>query len=164
MRVTVGRIGKPHGLRGEVTVENRTDEPEDCFVAGGTLLTDVGPLTVEYVRWSARPVVKFRGVDDRTAAERLRDVLLEIEREDTARPADPDEYYDHQLIGLAVYADGEVLGEVHEIVHLPAQDLLAVRRPDGRDVLVPFVAAVVTDVDLPGRTLQATLPEGLLEL
>jgi 16S rRNA processing protein RimM len=164
MRVTVGRIGKPHGLRGDVTVELRTDEPERCFVVGGTLLTETGPLVLESVRWSARPVMKFVGVDDRTAAERWRDVLLEIEREPLARPEDPDEYYDHQLVGLSVHTSAGPLGDVVEVIHLPGQDLLAVRRDGAGDVLIPFVAEVVTAVDIDAGRVDVELPEGLLDL
>jgi 16S rRNA processing protein RimM len=108
--------------------------------------------------------MKFVGVDDRTAAERWRDVLLEIEREPLARPEDPDEYYDHQLVGLSVHTSAGPLGDVVEVIHLPGQDLLAVRRDGAGDVLIPFVAEVVTAVDIDAGRVDVELPEGLLDL
>lgn len=168
MRVVVGRVGRAHGLRGEVTVEPRTDEPDVHFAAGSVLHTDpaaAGPLTVAAVRWHAgRPLLTFAGVGDRTAAEGLRGVLLEAERDPAERPDDPDEFYDHQLVGLSVHAlpDRARVGEVTEVVHLPAQDLLAVRLDGGGEALVPFVSAIVPEVDLAARTLLVDPPGGLL--
>lgn len=164
MRVVVGRIGRPHGLRGDVTVEVRTDEPDRHFAAGSVLLTERGPLTVEQVRWSARPAMRFAEIADRTAAEQWRDVLLEIDRDEHEVPEDPDEFYDHHLVGLQAVVAGEVVGTVREVVHLPSQDLLAVSLVDGREVLVPFVTQVVPHVDLGGGRVVIDPPEGLLEL
>lgn len=168
MRVVVGRIGRAQGIRGEVTVEPRTDEPETHFAPGSVLVTDpgvVGPLTVASSRWQgSRLVVHFAGVSDRNGAEALRGVLLEAERDEAARPADPDEYYDHQLVGLrAVDVTGSALGVVVEVVHLPAQDLLAVRTPDDREVLVPFVTALVPTVDVGAGRLVLDPPGGLFD-
>src|SRR5262245_37318406 len=105
MQVVVGRIGRPHGIRGELSVEPRTDEPEARFAVGSVLLTDpaaAGPLTVV----SARPhqgwlLVAFEGIADRTVAESLRGVLLWVDSADLPPPADPDEFHDHDLVGLA---------------------------------------------------------------
>jgi 16S rRNA processing protein RimM len=168
VRVVVGRIGRAHGIRGDVTVEVRTDEPERHLTAGSVLQTDpavAGPLTVESARWhSGRLLVRFAGVDDRTRAEGLRGVLLTGERDGSARPADPDEYYDDQLVGLAVRTrDGADVGTVSEVVHLPMQDLLAVRHHDGRESLVPFVRAIVTAVDLDAGRITLDPPDGLLD-
>lgn len=168
MRVVVGRIGRAQGIRGEVNVEPRTDEPETHFAPGSVLWTDpgvVGPLTVASLRWQGpRLVVHFAGVGDRNGAEALRGVLLEAERAESARPADPDEFYDHQLVGLAaVDPTGAPLGVVTEVVHLPAQDLLAVRTPDDREVLVPFVTALVPAVDLEAGRVVVDPPGGLFD-
>ncbi len=168
MRVVVGRIGRPHGIRGEVTVESRTDEPDERFAPGAVLLVDgpVATLEVERAHWHAgRLLVQFAGVGDRNAAEALRGVLLEVERDDDHRPEDPDEYYDDQLVGCAVVlASGAEVGAVAEIVHLPAQDLLVVARPGGGESLVPFVAAIVTSVDIDAHRIVIDPPAGLLDI
>lgn len=167
MRVIVGRIGRPHGIRGEVTVETRTDEPEVRFREGARLEVDapVGALVVERTHWhSGRLLVRFAGVVDRTDAEALRGLLLHVERGPDEAPDDPEEFYDSSLIGIPVEAvDGSAVGEVCDVVHLPAQDLLVVRLPDEREVLVPFVQAIVPVVDPVGRRIVIDPPPGLLD-
>ncbi|MFC5179117.1 ribosome maturation factor RimM [Nocardioides taihuensis] len=160
VEVVVGRIGKPHGVRGEVTVEVRTDEPERRFTAGAVLdvrrphdvAAPVPVLTVRGVRWHQGVLLlTFEEVEGREAAEALRGCLLQTEVPADARPDDPEEFYAHQLAGLAAYdVDGRELGTVTRLVGGGAQDLLVVRTPDGRDALVPFVAALVPEVDLDG--------------
>jgi 16S rRNA processing protein RimM len=169
VQIVVGRIGKPHGIRGELTVEVRTDAPEIRFAPGSVLVTDparVGPITVEAVRWhSGRLLLRVDGVHDRTMAEGLRGVVLTADVPDDEVPDDPEEFFDHQLRGLAVVTtDGTALGVVDDVVHLPYQDLLAVKRDAGREVLVPFVAEMVTDIDVEAGTVTVDLPEGLLDL
>ena len=169
MQLVVGRIGKPHGIRGELTVEVRTDAPEIRFAPGSVLVTDparVGPITVEAVRWhSGRLLLRVEGVHDRTAAEGLRGVVLSADVPDDEIPEDPEEFYDHQLRGLSVVtADGTVIGVVDDVVHLPSQDLLGVKRDAGREVLVPFVAEIVTGIDVDAGRITVDLPEGLLDL
>ena len=169
MLVTVGRIGRPHGIRGEVTVEVRTDSPELRFAPGSVLATEparVGPLTVAAARWhSGRLLLSVEGVRDRTGAEALRGVVLSAEVDDSEVPDDPEEFFDHQLRGLAAYTvDGTHLGEVDDVVHLPGQDLLSVRREGGREVLVPFVAEMVPDIDVEAGRITLDLPDGLLDL
>ena len=167
MRVVVGRIGRPHGIRGEVTVETRTDEPDERFAPGAVLSVDgpVHELTVERTHWhSGRLLVTFRDVTDRNAAEALRGLLLHVERPEDERPEDPDEYYDSSLVGCEVSdLGGGAVGTVSEVVHLPAQDLLVVRTADDRDVLIPFVTAIVPEVDPAGRRIVIDPPPGLLE-
>ncbi len=168
--LVVGRIGKPQGLRGEVTVEVRTDEPEARFAPGATLLADPeerGPLTVESARdQNGRLVVLFEGVPDRTAAEALRGTLLLVDAATLPVPDDPDVFLDVQLQGLvAELTDGTRVGTVIEVLHLPQGDVLAVRRDDGpHEVLVPFVAAMVPVVDVAGGRVVLDPPEGLLDL
>ena len=168
MRVVVGRIGRPHGIRGEVTVEPWTDEPDVRFAPGAVLSVDapVNQLVVDRSHvHSGRLLVQFSGVSDRNGAESLRGLELHIERNEHAVPDDPDEFYDSALVGCAVeLADGTPVGEVAEVVHLPGQDLLAVRAGDERDVLVPFVEAMVPSVDVPGRRIVITPPPGLLDI
>ena len=169
IEVVVGRIGKPHGLRGEVTLDVRTDEPDRRFAAGTTLRAEAPAgadrrptsLTVSRSRWhQSTLLVTFEELDDRTSAEAVRGTVLHAMLGGDAVPEDPEEYYDHQLVGLAaVDTDGAALGEVTAVVHGSAQDLLTIRTPDGRDTLVPFVAALVPEVDLPGgRVVVADRP------
>jgi 16S rRNA processing protein RimM len=174
--VVVGRVGKPHGIRGEVTVELRTDEPDRRFAAGAVVHTRApqggepqGPgrptaLTVRGTRWhQSRLLVSFEEVRDRTEAEAVRGLLLAVDVDPAESPADPEEFYDHQLVGLdVVTAEGAQVGEVTEVLHGPGQDLLSVRAADGREILVPFVAQLVPEVDLEaGRVVVVDRP-GLL--
>lgn len=169
IEVVVGRIGKPHGIRGEVTLDVRTDEPDRRF-APGTVLRAQAPagadrrptsLTVARARWhQSTLLVTFTELEDRTAAEAVRGTVLHATLAPDEVPEDPEEFYDHQLVGLAVVdLDGTALGEVTAVVHGSAQDLLTVRTPTGRDALVPFVSALVPEVDLAaGRVVVADRP------
>ena len=167
MRVVVGRIGRPHGIRGEVTVEVRTDEPDERFAPGAVLQVDapVRELVVERTHWhSGRLLVSFRGIEDRNAAESVRGLLVHVDREDDATPDDPDEFYDSTLTGCAVtLLDGTRVGDVVEVLHLPSQDMLVVRGDDEREVLVPFVGAFVPTVDIAARRIVIDPPDGLLD-
>jgi 16S rRNA processing protein RimM len=168
VEVVVGRIGRAHGIRGGVGVEVRTDEPDRRFAPGSVLRTEpesAGPLTVSLARWHGnRLLVTFDEVGDRSAAEALRGVSLLVDVDADERPDDPEEFYDRHLVGLVVHdLQGAVLGQVGEVVHLPAQDLLAVTLGDGRQVLVPFVAAIVPEVDVAGGRLVVDPPAGLLD-
>jgi 16S rRNA processing protein RimM len=170
MELVVARIGRPQGLRGEVSVEVRTDDPARRFVVGAELHTDppaAGPLTLASVRdQSGRTILRFEGIDDRSAAEGLRGVLLVVETADDSseRSSSPDEWYDHELVGLsAVDRHGAPLGTVVRLEHLPAQDLLVVRTDTGEDVLVPFVSALVPEVDPAGGRVLIDPPGGLFE-
>lgn len=164
--LVVGRIGRPHGVRGEVTLDVRTDEPDSRFAVGAEIATDpaaAGPLTVEGLRWhSGRLLVRFAGIDDRGAAEELRGTWLVVDPTDIHPSADPDDFHDQELIGLAVVtAGGALVGEVAEVLH-HGQDLLVVRGAGG-ETLVPFVAALVPEVDVPGGRLVIDPPPGLLD-
>jgi 16S rRNA processing protein RimM len=166
--VVVGRIGKPHGLRGEVTVEVRTDEPDRRFALGTTVRVErpgggAAPwpaLTVATSRWhQATLLLRFEEISDRTAAESARGLMLHATVAADESPDDPEEFYDHQLVGLAAEdVDGRALGEVTGVLH-GAQDILQIRATDGRDTLVPFVAALVPEVDVRGgRVVVADRP------
>ena len=166
--VVVGRIGRPHGVRGEVTVEVRTDDPDLRFVPGAVLLTDPadrGPLTLTGRRWHREVLLlSIEGVESREQAEELRNTELLVEVADLPELEDPDDFYDHQLVGLAVrLTDDTTIGEVVAVRHEGA-DLLVVRRTEGGELLVPFVAAIVPTVDLAAGEVVVDPPEGLLEL
>lgn len=165
IEVVVGRIGRPHGIRGELTVEPRTDEPDRRFTPGTVLRQEAGPLrfTVVGSRWhSGRLLVQFEGIEDRTAAETCRGVVLLADVTVDEQPAGAGEFWDRDLIGLTVLtAHGEVGGEVRRIQHGP-QDLLVVRTVAGEERLVPFVEALVPIVDLEGGTVTLADVAGLL--
>ncbi|WP_329082520.1 ribosome maturation factor RimM [Streptomyces niveus] len=168
MQLVVARIGRAHGIKGEVTVEVRTDEPELRLGPGAVLATEpasTGPLTVETGRvHSGRLLLRFAGVGDRTGAEALRNTLLIAEVDPQDMPEDPDEYYDHQLMDLdVVLTDGTEIGRITEITHLPSQDLFIVERPDGTEVMIPFVEEIVTEIDLVEQRAVIDPPPGLID-
>ncbi|WP_435771171.1 ribosome maturation factor RimM [Nocardioides sp. SYSU DS0651] len=168
IEVVVGRIGKPHGVRGEVTVDVRSDEPERRYAVGAVLAVEPPKgsafshraLTVSRTRWHQGVLlVTFEELADRSAAEAARGVVLTAQVPADEVPEDPEEFYDHQLVGLQVHdLDGSHLGEVVGLFH-GAQDLLRVRTTDHREALVPFVAALVPEVDVAGgRVVVADRP------
>ena len=174
MRVIVGRVGRPHGLRGEVVVGVRTDEPDLRFAVGATLdvaAQEDGPvdrqrLTVAAARWhSGQLLVAFTGITDRTAAGELTGSWLSVDSGQLPDIGDPDEFRDHELVGLSVRtAAGDQVGVVTDVLHY-GQDLLVVRRSDGGngESLVPFVKAIVPEVDLTAGVLVIDPPPGLLD-
>ncbi|MCY0930532.1 ribosome maturation factor RimM [Streptomyces sp. H27-H1] len=168
MELVVARIGRAHGIKGEVSVEVRTDEPEQRLGPGAVLRTDpaaAGPLTIETGRvHSGRLMLRFAGVKDRTGAEALRNILLIADVDPEELPAEPDEYYDHQLMDLdVVLQDGTEIGRITEISHLPTQDLFIVERPDGTEVMIPFVEEIVAEIDLAEQRCVITPPPGLID-
>ncbi|MGH3424303.1 MAG: ribosome maturation factor RimM [Nocardioidaceae bacterium] len=169
MQVVIGKVGRAHGVRGEVAVEVRTDEPERRFAPGSVLCFEGrggdGDLTVTSARpHSGRLLVRFEQVDDRSAAEALRGATLSVEVDQREHPEDPEEYYDHQLVGLeARTGPGDVVGAVAEVLHLPAQDTLSITTPAGGEVLVPFVADLVPEVHVDDGYLVVADVPGLLD-
>ncbi len=166
--VAVGRIGPASGVRGEVVVRAFTDQPDDRFASGAVVIAEpagTGPLTVASARWQGRRlIVRFEGVDDRTGAEALRGTDLFIAASQRPDLDDPDDFYDTDLIGLAASTvDGRRLGPVRDVVHAPAADYLVID-VEGRERLVPFVAAMVPSVDVAAGTVTVDPPEGLFEL
>ncbi|MFJ1597105.1 ribosome maturation factor RimM [Streptomyces sp. NPDC088261] len=168
MQLVVARIGRAHGIKGEVTVEVRTDEPELRLGPGAVLGTEpasAGPLTIATGRvHSGRLLLRFEGVSDRGGAEALRNILLIAEVDPEELPEDPEEFYDHQLMDLdVVLADGTEIGRITEITHLPSQDLFIVERPDGSEVMIPFVEEIVTEIDLEEQRAVIDPPPGLID-
>ena len=170
-QLRVGRLVKAHGLKGAIKLELYTDDPEGRFVPGATFTLQVPEaspwhgktLTVREFKWmNSHPVAFFDGVDDRTAAEELIRAILWVDEDAAASPVEDDAWYDHQLVGLDVVRDGESVGRVIRVDHLPAQDLLIVKTADG-EVLVPFVKAIVPEVDVAAGRVIVTPPPGLFE-
>ncbi|WP_203135376.1 ribosome maturation factor RimM [Microbacterium sp. JZ31] len=169
-QLRVGRLVKAHGLKGALKLELYTDDPDGRFVPGASFTLQVPEhsqwhrktITVREFRWmNQHPVVFFEGVDDRNAADTLVRAILWIDEDEDAVP-EPDAWYDHQLVGLDVVRDGSVVGKVARVDHFPAQDLLVVRSGED-EVLVPFVAAIVPEVDIEGGRVVVTPPAGLFE-
>ncbi|GAA3647597.1 ribosome maturation factor RimM [Microbacterium marinilacus] len=174
-QLRVGRLVKAHGLKGALKLELYTDAPDGRFVPGASFTLQVPEhsqwhrktITVREFRWmNQNPVVFFEGVDDRNSADTLVRAILWVDEDEDA-PAEPNAWYDHQLVGLDVvraFPDGEsaVVGKVARIDHFPAQDLLVVKTRDD-EVLVPFVAAIVPEVDVEAGRVVVTPPAGLFE-
>lgn len=171
-QLRVGRLVKAHGLKGALKLELYTDDPDRRFVPGAVFTLQVPEaspwhgktVTVREFRWmNSHPVVFLDGIDDRTAAESIVRAILWVDQDD-AEPED-DAWYDHQLVGLDVIRDGVQVGRVVRVDHLPAQDLLIVAPAEDREreILVPFVAAIVPEVDIAAGTVTVTPPAGLFE-
>jgi 16S rRNA processing protein RimM len=166
VQLVAGRITRAHGVRGEVAVDVRTDDPATRFVLGAVLSTDppeCGPLRVVGVRSSqGRLLLRFADHETRTSAESIVGVELLVEPTQTD---DPDAFYHHELVGLAVIdGDGTTIGSVSDVVHQPGHDLLVVDRGTAPPALVPFVEAIVPVVDVPGGRVVLHAPPGLLDV
>jgi 16S rRNA processing protein RimM len=171
MDLVVGRVVKAHGITGELVVEVRTDDPDTRFAPGSTLRGQSRSgaertYAVQSVReHGGRLLLRLAGVVDRNTAEDLRGTVFVVDTADLPPIEDSDEYYDHQLEGLRVLTTGGVpVGTVAEVLHTAAGELLAVRTEDGREVLVPFVGAIVTSVSMTDQNIVIDPPEGLLEI
>ena len=170
-QLRVGRLTKAHGLKGAIKVELYTDAPEKRFVPGASFALQVPTSSpwhgkklelAELKFYNAQPVAFFKDVSDRSTAETLIKAILWIDQ-DLDEPSDEeDAWFDHQLVGLSVVRDGVAVGTISQVDHFPAQDLLTVRTATG-DVLVPFVKAIVTTVDLEAGTVTMNPPLGLFE-
>ena len=173
-QLRVGRLVKAHGLKGALKLELYTDDPAGRFAPGATFTLQVPEssawhgksLTVREFRWmNSHPVAFFEGVEDRSGAEELVRAILWIDEDAESAPVEDDAWYDHQLVGLDVVRDGDVVGRVIRVDHLPSQDLLAVRPTGAADdeILVPFVKAIVPEVDISAGRVIVTPPAGLFE-
>ena len=171
-QLRVGRLVKAHGLKGAFKLELYTDDPDGRFVPGAVFTLQVPEsspwhgktVTVREFRWmNSHPVVFFEDVEDRTGAESMVRAILWVDQDENPS-AEEDAWYDHQLVGLTVLRDGTDVGRVVRVDHLPAQDLLVVRTHEAdAEILVPFVSAIVPDVDVAAGTVTVTPPAGLFE-
>ncbi|HSP37616.1 MAG TPA: ribosome maturation factor RimM [Frankiaceae bacterium] len=170
--IVVGRLGRPHGLRGEFLVDVRTDVPERRFAVGkvlGCSAPGFPTLTVTASRrHSGRWVVRFAEVADRTGADVVRGAVLTIDPSEVGSAGDDEDdeaWWDSDLVGLIVVTvGGDQVGKVDDVLHPPGNDLLSIRTDEGAEILVPFVAEFVPTVDVPGGRLVVDPPEGLLDL
>jgi 16S rRNA processing protein RimM len=164
MRLLVGRIGRAHGILGEATIEVRTDEPDRRFAVGSTVSTDShGELKIISGRvHNGILLLGFDGFNDRNAIEKLRNTLLYADVDINEASDVADEYHVLQLIGCQVILeDGEVFGEVTDVINLPGQDLLAIETNEGEQ-LIPFVHQLVPAVDIKNKKI-TVIPPALME-
>ena len=170
-KLRVGRLLKAHGLKGAIKLELYTDSPNERFHKGAVLelqVPETSPwfgktVTVSELKWfNTNAVLFLEGISDREGAESLIKAILLVEQPLDVSPAEPDAWYDHQLIGLKVVRDGVEIGEISRVDHLPAQDLLAIKLSD-REVLLPFVGKFVPKVDVEAGLIEITPPGGLFE-
>lgn len=168
--LAVGRLRRPHGLKGDVAVFPLTDAPETVLAPGRSAwVLDLegavvaGPLVVERSRGYHREwLVKFRGLDARSAVERWRGLLLGA-AETELEPPTGSEVYLHELAGFAVrLEDGTPLGLVSRLYELPGGLTLEVQGPR-REFLLPYRKEFVREVDRAARRLTVAPPEGLLD-
>lgn len=177
LRLRVARLTKAHGLKGGIKLELYTDEPDKRFVPGAQFhmqVPEASPwhgmtITLTELRWyNSHAVAFFTEIPDRTAAETAIKAILLVDQAEDQLPDEPGAWYDHQLVGLDVYRDGAKIGTLTAVEHFPAQDLLVVTLPavsggKPREVLVPFVAAFVPDVNIEAGRVTITPPPGLFE-
>jgi 16S rRNA processing protein RimM len=168
MQLQVARIGKPHGIRGEVTVQVLTDAPGDRFVPGTEFVVEpasAGPLTVFSARWNKDILLlAFEEIETRNQAETLRGAKLFIETDELEDEDDDEGWYEHELVGLDVRVGDKVVGKVSALNTLPVQDLLVVTTPDGQEILIPFVEQIVPEVNVAEKFVLVTPPPGLFEI
>ena len=167
MQLQVARIGKPHGIRGEVTVQVLTDAPSDRFVPGTEFVVEpasAGPLTVHSARWNKDILLlAFEEIETRNEAETLRGAKLFIETEEL-EDNDDEGWYEHELVGLEARVGSQVVGKVSGLNTMPVQDLLVVKTPDGKEILIPFVEQIVPEVNVAEGYVLVTPPAGLFEV
>ena len=167
MLLIVGRIGRAHGLRGEVTIEVRTDNPEERFAVGNVLTTDpsnLGPLTIETMRnHNGTYLLSFRGKLDRNQAEMLRNATLLTEVDVKSSHEVEDSFHISEIVGLIVKnLEGITIGKVVDVMELPAQDTLVIEISNGSELLLPFVKKHVPEVNLEAKEIVIDNYEGLL--
>ena len=170
-QLRVGRLSRAHGLKGAIKVELYTDDPGRRFLPGARFALQVPTSSkwhgksielVELRIYNGSPVAFFEGVTDRTEAESLIKAVLWVEQDPTELTGEPDAWFVHQLAGLEVWRDGARIGRVVRVDAMPAQDMLIVDH-EGTEVMVPFVKAIVPEVDLRAGRLTVTPPAGLFE-
>jgi 16S rRNA processing protein RimM len=162
----VGVIAGPFGIKGQVKLKSFTDKPDHLSRKVRTLLIGNQQTPYRLMRaFEHKPgllILSLAGITTRDAADELRGAEVFI-REEEAAPLDADEYFLHDIAGLAVFsADGTPIGTVREVLITGANDVLVIARNDQPDALVPMVREFVVELDLPGRRLVIQPIDGLL--
>jgi 16S rRNA processing protein RimM len=165
--LTVGRILRPHGVRGEVVLEVLTDFPEalpgkSVYLQAETEEAAREERQVEAVRWHrGRLLLRLAGATDRNSVEDLRGLLVQIDR-GAAEPLAAGQYYHHQIVGLRVVGEnGQALGRVTEILETGANDVYVVETPEGGELLLPAIRDVILRIDVEAGEITAHVMEEL---
>lgn len=167
--LAIGQVVGVHGVRGELKVEALTDDPQRF---GQLEEVFVGPDGEDAVAWTVsgyrlhkgRILLKLEGLEDRTAAEAFRGLLVQVPMEEAA-PLEEDEYYEHDILGLEVWTRaGEYLGRIEEILYTGANEVYVVYDAglERGEILIPAIGDVVLAVDLEAGRMEIDLMEGLL--
>jgi 16S rRNA processing protein RimM len=164
--VLIGLLRRVHGVQGEISVEpisdvaGRFEALDYVLVRHGGKTSEIG---VESVRWKGKlALVKFHGIDDRTSAEELKGAEIGVRREDVF-PVPEDTYYVFDIVGCSVIgSSGRKIGTVDEVLRMPANDVLVVKRDEG-EALIPVVKSIVKTIDLAGKRIVIEEMEGLLD-
>ena len=158
-RIVIGRVGAPHGVRGDLRIIPLTDFP-DRFTGLREVMVGDELLHIERIKPQGKNfLMRFRGYAVREAAQRLTGCLLTVERAEAA-PLDEGEYYVFDIVGLAVYDEADrALGTVENVLRTGSNDVYAVRTEDGRELLIPALRAVVQQIDLGAGRMTVRLPE-----
>lgn len=167
--LNVGKIVNTHGIRGEVRVISQTDFANERYQPGKTLVLfreNKEPLTLTiatYRRHKNFDLVSFEGYPSINQVETFRDGLLKVSKEDSI-PLEENEFYYYEIIGATVKTiEGEIIGKVKEILSPGANDVWVVQRQGKKDALIPYIDAVVKQVNVSKQEIIVDLPEGLLD-
>lgn len=162
-RIVVGRINSTWGLKGHVKVTPFTSNEQRLVTGAGLIVAGQRRIALEVVRPQGYPIIRFEGYSDRTAAETLRDELIEIDADDLP-PLPEGEYYVDDLRGLTVVsADGTEIGTLADVLTTGANDVYVVKRPGEKDALIPAIPDVIQSVDLEAKRMTIEPLPGLLE-
>lgn len=163
-KIIVGKINKPHGVRGELSVTPETDFVEERFIPGKKFYINYQGQEEEYILKSIRPhqkryLLKFEDIENVNEVDHLRNANLLIDY-DELHELENDEYYFIDLIGLDVYVEDNMIGVVGDVVEMPAHPVLVIET-DERDIMVPCVDQFIKDVNLDKKTISIDWLEGL---
>lgn len=157
--IVIGRVGAPHGVRGEARVVPMTDFPER-FEGMSDVLIDDKSVGIEHVRYhNDKIIIKFKGCDSRDDAQKLTGKMLSVPRSE-AMPLNEGEYYTFDIIGLLVFDDnGEYLGKVVNVLETGSNDVYVARDDNGSETLIPALKSVVKEINLKDSRMVVSMPE-----
>ena len=169
MRLKVGKIVNTHSLRGEVKVISSTDLEEERFKKGSKLLITRGNQVIEEVEVESYRshknslLVKFKGIDSINEAEKFKNLQIKVDSENISE-LEENEFYFHEIIGCRVFDENNtILGEVVEILTPGANDVWVIKGENGKEILIPYIADVVKNVDVQNKKIDIEIMEGLID-
>lgn len=156
--IEIGQIVNTHGIKGEVKLNPWTDDLYDILELDELYQKDGSALKIESARVHKNTVIiKFDGINDMSAAEKMRGVVLFTEK----TPLPEGRYYIKDLIGLSAMTETGKIGELTDVFNTGANDIYEIRTEDGKRIYLPVIEGVIGDVDLVEKTIYVTIPEGL---